>query len=216
MENSFVVVSYYTIGTPYHIVAHEYLMGSVKRLDGKVKADIAGVPSLGSWQKNTGYKAQFIANKLDHHTENLVFLDCDAEIHEYPGLFDSIPEEYNFACHILDKREWYGLPYEESQAKELLSGTLFVRNNFESKRIVHEWNMACHISNLWEQKVLDMVLKKNNIKVFELPISYCYIKTLPDGRDPIVKCDKPIISHNQVSRKLRNVVNQCPPTPLNA
>jgi len=210
MEHNFVVTSYYTIGTPYHAVAHEYLMNSVRRMDGRIKADIAGVQSLGSWHKNTGYKPHFIANKLEHHKENVVFLDCDAEILQYPGLFDTIPEEYNFACHILDRNEWYGMQFGEGQSKELLSGTLFVRNNAESRRIVHEWNMACHISSLWEQRVLDEVLKKNGIKIYELPISYCYIKSMPDGSAPKVRCEAPVIVHNQVSRKFRNTVNQCP------
>jgi hypothetical protein len=203
----FVICSYYTLGTPYQGVAHEYLMKSVKNLPKEVRTDIRGVPDLGSWQRNTGYKAEFVRNMLEHHTENVVFLDCDAEILQYPELFETIPDEYNFACHTLDRNKWYGTEFHESQTKELLSGTLFIRNNKESRVIVQEWAMTCCISpQIWEQVILGMVLKKNNIPVYDLPISYCYIKTLPDGREPLVKCDSPVIIHNQVSRKLRNRV----------
>src|SRR5665213_663808 len=106
------------------------------------------------------------------------------------------------------------MEFHESMSKELLSGTLFVRNNQESKAIVQEWAVTCKMApQVWEQMILNLVLKKNNVKVYELPLSYCYIKSLPDGREPIVKCDDAIIVHNQVSRKFRNKVNPCQHTP---
>lgn len=202
---SFRICSYYTIDTPYQEVAHDYLMNSLRRMNNGIKSDVRGVPSLGSWQKNTSYKAQFVSTMLEHYTDNIVFLDCDAEILRYPDLFDSIPEGYNFACHILDRNRWYGMKFDEHNSKELLSGTLFVRNNKESRIIIKEWELTCRLSpQIWEQQILGMVLKKNNIPIYELPISYCYIKTLPDGREPLVKCESPVITHNQVSRRLRN------------
>ena len=204
---SFIVVSYYTIDTPYQDVAHEYLMPSLCKMGNGIKSDVRGVPNLGNWQKNTSYKAQFVSTMLEHYTDNIVFLDCDAEVLKYPSLFDSIPQGYNFACHILDRSKWYGIKYDEQDSKELLSGTLFVRNCVESRKIVTEWMMTCKMSpNVWEQKVLDMVLKKNNIPVYELPMSYCRILTLPSGKAPIVECNDPVIVHHQCSRTLRNKI----------
>ena len=204
MTSNFVVTSYFTLDTPYADVAHKYILPSVSNFE--FKKDVRGVMNLGSWQKNTSYKAQFILTMLEHHKENIVFVDCDAEILRYPDLFENIPEEYNFACHILDRNKWYGVKLEERISKELLTGTMFIRNTPESKKIVQEWSMACTISNIWEQQVLDMVLKKNNIPVYELPLGYCYIKTLPDGKDPIVECDCKVVVHNQVSRRLRSMI----------
>ena len=136
-----------------------------------------------------------------------MFLDSDAEVLQYPNLFDSVPPEFNFACHILDRNKWYNVQFNDTESHELLSGTLFVRNCPESIRIVEEWNLSCKISNLWEQKVLAAVLKKNNVSVYELPLSYCYIKTMPNGDEPFIKCDNPVIVHNQVSRVLKNTIN---------
>ena len=31
---------------------------------------------------------------------------CDAEIVKYPNIFDSIPEQYCIAAHILDRKVW--------------------------------------------------------------------------------------------------------------
>jgi Nucleotide-diphospho-sugar transferase len=203
---SFIICSFFTLDTPYQQVAHDYLLSSLKKVN--VKSDIRGVQSLGNWQKNTSYKPQFISEILEKHTENIVFCDADAEILSYPDLFDNIPDEFNFAAHILDRRSWYGVEYSEEQSKELLSGTLFIRNNTESRAIVHEWATTVKMfSQIWEQQVLAKVLKNNNVKVFELPVEYCWIRSLPDGRDPLIKPNGPIIiQHNQVSRTLRNKV----------
>jgi hypothetical protein len=121
-------------------------------------------------------------------------------------LFDEIPNEFNFAAHVLNRDAWYNVNFPEDQKKELLSGTLFVRNCAESKEVVKEWIDECKSSKEWEQRVLDRVLKRNNVKVYELPIEYCWIKTLPNGSSPFVKCDNPIIVHNQCSRQLRNQI----------
>lgn len=203
---SWILCSYYTLNTPYQVVAHEYLMSSLKKIS--VKSDIRGVENLGSWQKNTSYKSQFILEMLEKHTENIVFVDADAEILQFPSLFDTIPTEFNLAAHILDKSRWYGRDYG-SQSEELLSGTFFVRNCQESRKIITEWDITCKMfPQIWEQQILAKVLKNNNISVYQLPIEYTWIRNLPDGRDPIVKSDGPIIiQHNQVSRKLRGLIH---------
>ncbi len=149
---------------------------------------------------------------LEKHKENIVFIDCDAEVLEYPDLFERIPDSFLFAAHRLNRYLWYNI--KGGEQFELQSGTLFIRNCLESKRIVSEWAMTCKlIPDIWEQKVLDTVLKKNSIDVFELPIEYCWIKTMPNGSQPLVKPNGNIVvQHNQVSRDLRNKVSICQPT----
>lgn len=201
--NSFIIISYFTLDTPYVKVAHEYLMPTVQKLN--LKADIRGIFNLGSWQKNTSYKPKFIREMLDRHTEDVVFLDCDAEILKHPELFNNIPSEFNLAAYTLDKNSWYLNNYGEDN-QELLSGTLFVRNCEESKRILDKWIAICETTSIWEQKVLQNVIKEENIPIYNLPISYCYIKSLPDGSKPNINCENPVITHNQVSRKLKKLI----------
>lgn len=198
----FIICSYYTIDTPYQAVVHEYLMSSLYKQN-NIASDICGIRTLGSWSKNTSYKPTFIKQMLLKHTDkNIVFVDADAEILQYPELFDQIPEKHNIAVHLLDRDKWYNR--DTGGDDELLSGTLFVRNNEVSMEIIERWIWLCEEPPIrWEQKVLQDVIKERNEQVFELPISYCYIKSLPNGAEPHVKCEQPVIVHNQVSRELR-------------
>lgn len=199
----FIITSYYTIDTPYQQVVHDYLMNSLNKLD--IKSDIRGVEDLGSWQQNTSYKPIFIKRMLEKYPEtDIVFVDADAEVLSYPKLFDEIPEEYDIAVHILDRDCWYNRKFGENENKELLSGTLLIRNNSRTRALVDRWIRDCLSRPFeWEQVILQRVLTENNIKVYELPLSYCYIKTMPLGEAPFVKCDDAVIVHNQVSRRLK-------------
>lgn len=205
MNESYIICSYYTMETEYVDVMHQYLLSSLRRL--KLKSDVRGVPNLGSWNKNTSFKSKFVRQMLEAHSENIVFLDADAEICKLPEMFESVPEDYLFAAHVLDREAWYNAQFPESEEKELLSGTLFIRNCSESKRIVDDWANECKTTSLWEQKVLANVLKRNKVRLYELPIEYCWIKTLPNGSEPLVRCSEPVIVHNQVSRRLRNTIH---------
>jgi len=175
-------------------------------VDKGIKTDIRGINSLGSWRANTSYKPTFIKQMLETHKDcNIVFVDADAEVLCYPELFDNIPEEYNIAAHILDKDTWYNQKFEKP--KELLSGTLFIRNVYKSYDLVDKWITSCKNHPLdWEQAVLQRTLLRTNTPIYELPLSYCFIKTLPNGQEPTVKIEQPVIIHNQVSRKLKVMV----------
>ena len=202
MQN-FIICSYYTLDTPYQQVAHDYLMPSVHKFN--LESDIRGILSLGSWQANTSYKSQFILWMLEHHKKNVVFLDSDAVVHLYPQLFHEIPEEFNIAAHILDRSAWYGSV--RNPQYELLSGTAFFRYSLETLRIVEKWVEECkRLHQVWEQQLLQKVLDEKKTRIFELPLSYCYIVSLPDGSSPLVKCEDPVIVHHQKSRELRNTI----------
>lgn len=201
--NEFIVTSYFTVGTEYAMVCHKYLMPTVRKL--QLHVDIRGVGNRGSWEKNTAYKPEFLRTMMALHKENIVFVDADAEIQYYPGLFLNIPEEFCVAAHFLDKNAWYGASYAKDRY-ELLTGTLWFRNCEKSKEILEEWDRTCQQTRIWEQKVLQSVLDRFGVQCFNLPLEYCYIKTLPGGRAPLVKVENPVIVHNQVSRKLKRTI----------
>ena len=200
---AFTIVSFYTVGTVYAEVAHQYLMPSIQKL--QLKSDIRGILSLGSWQKNTSYKPKFILEMLDHGLNDLVFVDSDATITTYPELFDKIPSNFDFAVHTLDKNAWYGLDYGQDKY-ELLTGTLFVRNNQRARKILNLWIQNCENTTMWEQRVLQNLVEEYEIPIYPLPLGYCYINSLPDGTKPRIKIDNPTIIHHQVSRKYKNLV----------
>jgi len=202
---NFIICSYFTLGTPYQNVAHKYLMNSLSAIkDREFASDICAVPDRGTWQANTSYKPEFIKQMLKKHKGlNVTFLDADAEVMVYPELFENIPHEYHVAAHLLDRTKWYN--HEIGESKELLSGTLFIRNTPIGHAIVNEWIHMCELyPHLWEQALLQRVLIEMEVKLYELPLAYAYINSLPDGSDPHVKCENPVIIHHQISRKLRN------------
>jgi len=203
--NKFVVTSYYTFDTPYAQVVHECLFPSIQKLECEMKYSIRGVKNLGSWQKNTSYKAEFLRNEIDIQNKNLVFVDCDAEILGYLQLFEEIPEQFNIAAHFLDKGKWYQKGHLD---RELLTGTLFLRNNDETRVMLDEWVARCKKSTEWEQKILQKIVEERNIDMYELPIEYCWLKTLPSGDNPYIQPSGDImIQHNQVSRKFKKLIS---------
>lgn len=189
-----IYISYFTQTTVYEGVMNEYLLPSLKKWN--LKYDIQGIKNKGNWSLNTALKPKFILDMLNKHNEDVIFLDADATIEQFPNLFNNIPKEFDIACHFLNWQTWY----KKSNKKELLSGTMLLRNNDKVKTLCKEWYEKSINTTRWEQLVLADILEKNeSIKIYELPLSYCYIKNLPNGNTPYVKCD-PVILHHQVGR----------------
>lgn len=199
----FNIVSWYTKDTPYEEIIHDRLIASLNRLD--LSRAIYQVEDLGNWIDNTNQKPSVAMRALTDLRTDIVLLDADCEVHEYPVLFDNIPQHYDMAVFYLDWKTWYK---KQSDRKELCSGTLFFRNRERCKKLIQDWHFESHLygNKLPDQRVLEDLLKKNkhHLRIMELPISYCWINSLPDGSKPHV--EKPLdvtIEHFQASRKLR-------------
>lgn len=200
--NNFIIGSFYTEHTPYEEVAHNYLLKSCIDILNKSPIILTS-KNYGNWYRNVAEKPKIILDLFNILKDNvcLVFLDADATIEQYPKLFEEIPEEYDIAFHYLDWATWYG--YKDSKVKELLTGTMFFRNNDKTRELCLEWHCESVKTTEWEQKVLQRILSKYDLKIYELPIEYCYIKTLPNGNEPLVKINNPVIIHHQLSRELK-------------
>jgi hypothetical protein len=203
--NNPLFVSFYTLETEYQQVMYKYLFPSIQKHN--LDYVIEGVHSKGTWLKNAALKPtvlkQIFKSDFNKH-DSYVLLDADSTIEKYPQLFFDIPLEYDMAVHYLDFAKWY---QREGAKKELLSGTLFIRNNAKTKKLINEWEHISSTEDKWEQKVLqDLLITHTDIKVYELPLEYCYIATMSDGSEPIIKCDA-VIKHHQVSRVLKRVIN---------
>jgi hypothetical protein len=202
--DNFLIISYATLETPYVSIINKYLMPSLETF--KLPHHIEIIENQGSWLKNVAMKPQVILNCFEKYpSKDLVCIDADAEILQYPKLFNEIPEEYDIACHILDWDSWYGYT---NHVKELLTGTIFIRNNEKTKELVKKWYTLSTSSGIWEQKVLQQLIEENkDIKVYALPLSYCYIVSLPDGSKPLIELD-PIILHHQSSREFKKQIKK--------
>jgi len=119
-----------------------------------------------------------------------VYCDCDAKIHKYPELFDTI--DCDIAFHT-----WVIRP----ERTDLLSGTMYFNYNKTVLKFLDEWKEELAKTVQWEQKVLANVVNKwnNNIKIYKLPGTYCKIfDRMKHIKEP------PIIEHFQKSRLFRS------------
>jgi len=183
-----IVVSYYTNGTFYKDLSVEFKKSAIQH---KIPHLVAGVPNLKDWSKNTNYKPTFLLQALKELKGlDIIWVDIDAKFNAYPKLFDDL--ECTIAAHEFDQRKYYG---KHHVLKELLSGTVFLRNNDEALSVVQRWTEECKRKpKQWDQKSLQTVVGEN---YYKLPGEYCTIS----GRMRDIK--HPIIEHFQASRKVR-------------
>jgi hypothetical protein len=200
--NKYTIISYATNNTPYVDLMRDYLQVSLTKF--KLKYHLSTIEGGRTWYDNTALKSQFVLDKLNELNEDVVWIDADAKVEKYPIFFDEIPEEYDISYHTLSWNQWYG--YKGKDVKELLTGTMYFRNRKIVKDLCKEWHEEAVKSNEWEQKVLQRIIGKYNLKVYPLPLEYIYIDSLPRGGKPIVKLD-PVIRHYQASRMYKKTLH---------
>jgi predicted O-methyltransferase YrrM len=182
------VVSYYTVDTPYQDLVPAF-RASCQRLG--LEAEIAGVPSRGSWEANCATKARVCAEALRRHRRPIVFIDIDAEVVAPLDALRGL--DADVALHRW--RDW-----------EFASGTVFINDTPGGLALVDEWQRRCerapdvwdqvHLDRTWERLVTEMPLHTR-----WLPASYCAIvgaERRPTAAD--------VIRHHQASHILRPTV----------
>jgi hypothetical protein len=182
----FVVVSFYTEKTPYADEVKK-LAASAERFG--LNCWIKGAPNLGSWEKNCQYKAVFIREALDQFSDDVVWVDADAVFEQIPTLFDELT--CDIAYHYLEYR------------KELLSGTLFIKNNEKMRASLDQWIALNKTNNEWDQKNLQQIVEQDNtLQCDILPEAYCKIH-----KHKVQVERNPVITHYQASRRYRRAIN---------
>ena len=132
--------------------------------------------------------------------KNIIWIDCDAELKRYPALFDEL--DCDVAAH--EFRRGLYQPRHKDTPPELLSGTLFLRNNEKVREIVKKWIQECSENpRVWDQKSLAKVLHGEYTR---LPAAYCCIDKI------MRKVQNPVILHYQASRRVRKnkgLISKC-------
>jgi len=187
----YIICAYYTRNTLYEEKA-KTLVASLNKF--KIPYDVRAIENLGDWYKNTGYKPTFLKQMLEKHPDkSVVYVDCDAEFLRYPKLFDnwSTLTYIDVGVYVFD-RSCYR---KSAHGFEVLSGTIFLKNNTKVKEIVERWEQECkEHPRVWDQRSLEKVL---NGHFHPLPGEYCKIfDRMEDIKDPV-------IVHYQASRKVR-------------
>jgi hypothetical protein len=181
-------LSFYTTGY-YKTIAHSYLIPSLEKFN--LPHKIIEKESKHDWLLNGKYKTEVIYSTLLETDKDIVFLDADAKLLQFPQLFFEIPESFDIGVHYLDWwLFWHNQPNKTK--KELLTGTIFFRNNNKVKSLVREWNSINQSSAQWAQRILPELFNKYpDVKIFELPQSYCKIiksNNIITSDDIIIQC----------------------------
>ncbi len=186
-----IYIAYYTVNTPYE----EEVINLKNSLDQfSLPYDIQGVPSLGSWQRNTQYKTLFIRDMVNKYPDRpVVYVDADAIVRSPPIFFDQL--ECDVAVHHFYNKKRNFL--------ELLSGTVYFGPTENAKKLIDKWiEVNQEFPDQWDQKNLDIAIKRMpELKIVELPPSYCLIFDTMKDQGPAV------IEHFQASRRFKKIVN---------
>ena len=188
---SFIVIAFYTKNTFYEDEA-EKLIETAKQFN--LKYDVRAYDSRGNWVRNAAIKPEFIYEMLlEHENENILYVDVDARFRQYPSLYDNF--DGDVGLHYLANKK-------DPTKRELLSGTIFLKNNEPVRKLVKLWvEQQQNKPDVWDQRVLDEVIKnyaeKLKIKVVNTPPQYTRIF------DSKHQKGEPVIEHMQASRRAR-------------
>jgi len=200
--NNILFTTFYTDDNFYTNVYNTYLKPSLKRW--KLSSYTMKVSTTGKWATNTFLKPKMIEAFMSGFPNlNIVWLDADATIEQFPQLLFEIPEEYDIGLNWLDWSEHYGRASDKNKF-ELLDGTIYIKNSPKMFQFIQEWRANTTDKDINHQKPLgDMLAKRDDIKVFFLPREYSYIATTPQGNAPKISLINPVIVHHQKSREAK-------------
>lgn len=178
------ICAFYTEDTPYE---KEIQALRLSCLDNGLELFAKAYKSRGEWVKNAAIKPEFIATCFVlFPRENILYVDADAVIRKKP----------NFSAFDGD----IGVHYKDG--KELLSGTIFLRNNRITRKLINMWyDLQKQNETEWDQRVLQKLLEDHaeeiGVRVVNLPPTYTMIF------DSMRHLGEPVIEHMQASRRYK-------------
>lgn len=202
----FTIISWFTKDTKYEGVIKTTLLPSLSKFD-NIRSKIYPIKANNNWLENTNLKPFVIQKAIWEINTDLLILDADCTLNQYPKLIEEIPEEYDCAMFYLPWNEWY---QNGSNKLELCTGTLFFRDNFTCRSLIEKWcDQSLNNPHKTDQQNLEITLEnfKEPLKIYMLPYEYCWINSLPNGKEPFVKRpDNVVVEHFQASRTLRREI----------
>lgn len=203
LMNKLRFISSFTINTIYEKIANEGLRPSLEQFG--LPYYIFAKQDLKDWSANSRQRPLYIKEAMEMFPgENLVWIDADAKILKFPELLFHIPD----AVHVgVNYFWWCDHYYQHTNSKtiEILDGTSYYKNDDVMKKFVEEWIERVIPNKINHRLELDKMIKekKDEINLFLLPREYCYIMTQPNGDQPVIPIQEPIIAHFQASRNAR-------------
>ena len=147
------VISFYTVNTGYEQEIKK-LESSLKRF--KLPYHFFSYKPVGTWRKNLNYKSEAILKAFDMFPgKDIVFIDADAIVRQYPALFDELSEKQE--CDI--GACFFKYQPRSGDPDELLSGTLWVKNGENGHTVIKRWHkIGLEWPNIRHQKCLKVAI----------------------------------------------------------
>ena len=181
--NKFVMVSMYTVGTPYEQEVKALEESAFKF---EVPHEIYAVPDKGDWVKNTHQKVGVIRDALKKHMSPVVWTDADSVIEQFPQLFNNL--DCDIAAHKIE--QW----------NEILSGTVYFAYNETVLKFLGAWEQMNDAGEQPDAPNMQFLIESQEDMIFErLPAEYVKIFD-----NPHQKVSDPVIVHNQASRRFKS------------
>jgi hypothetical protein len=192
------VISFYTLGTPYEKEVKK-LIDSCVQFD--IESDIVGLTSQGSWEKNCAMKPLFMLQKMKEWDRPVLWVDADAAFLRAPNLQEFA--EYDFSARVNEF-----LPkHHESR---ILSGTIYASNTPSAINVLEKWGelskKVLHDTErkmeFWDQTALrDAIALNENLRFFPMPLKFVKIF---DFDDLFISEQEVVIEHYQASRRYKH------------
>ena len=184
-QDRFVVVSMYTVGTPYEEEVNNLEESALKF---KVPHEIYAVPDKGKWERNTHQKVGVIRDALNKYKKPVVWTDADSVFEQFPKLFNKL------SCDIS--------AHKIVQWNEILSGTVYFDYNDTVLGFLDEWEEMNDAGEGPDAPNMQFLIETREDLIYEvLPAEYVKIFDNPHQR-----VTDPVIVHNQASRRLKKLV----------
>jgi len=201
-ERKWRVISFYTKGTGYEQEIKK-LEASLKRFN--IPYHFYGCKQYGNWRANLNCKsASILAAFKKYPNEDIVFLDADAIVRQYPELFDRLTHsgQHDMAAH-------FQIYAQSVPGGSLLSGTLWFRNCERTIGLVKLWHeIGLNNPYVRHQHCLRLAIEEwrksgRTVNVFRMPREYTCIFDYRGNRHV-----EPVIEHFQASRRLKREVGK--------
>ena len=164
----FKIITLYTKHTPYEDEVEDWEL-CAKAIG--VEYEIFAAESKGSWGRNTQLKARYILKALlDNPGKDIVWLDIDARIRQYPVFF--VQTASDISCNVFS---------DHIEKDSLNSATVFFKSGIPAISLVRTWVTLNHeqVGRYGDQENLQIVLNEaiaaDRIVWENLPQSYAKI-----------------------------------------
>lgn len=196
MSRDPLVISFYTENSPYQLEAMS-LIASCNTYG--IEAEVDGIPSEGSWERNCAIKPFFIRKKLLEKKRPIFWVDADAVFKKKPDFSSMYHSDLAF-------REMKR--FSDDRRFKYFSGSLFLNYTQRGLDFVEKWCKHCQVridkkedlQFLDQISLVDLIERGEKVRVFPLPIAYAKVFDIDVQEiDP----EEIVIEHYQASRRYR-------------